>query len=297
MTIQIKHAYTSLKSDGVDATFVQPSHWNSDHSTSVASGMLIGRLSVGAGTFEEIPISAFMASLLSSANYAALAAKLGLFSPGDVKFSVNGSLGAAGGWLVYDGAATLGNTGATAATFHDVSFYELYKAIYNNISNTYCPVAGGRTSIDADWAANKAITLPLFNGRALIGAGTGVGLTARPAGQSGGVESVTLGLGNMPYHQHAVYIGEPVGGHSHALGDYAASGQAGNDNGATVGIWYNPSWNVTVPISKPSLAGVYIGSAPNTNNSLTAFAGGSAGAAVPFVSISPFVAMWVHLKI
>ena len=204
---------------------------------------------VGAGAFEEIPISAFMASLLSSANYAALAAKLGLFSPGDVKFSVNGSLGAAGGWLVYDGAATLGNTGATAATFHDVSFYELYKAIYNNISNTYCPVAGGRTSIDADWGANKAITLPLFNGRALLGAGTGVGLTARPAGQSGGVESVTLGLGNMPYHQHAVYIGEPVGGHSHALGDYAASGQAGNDNGATVGIWYNPTWNVTVPIS------------------------------------------------
>ena len=109
MTIQIKHAFTSAKGDGGDATQVQPSYWNASHSTSMASGQLIGRLTAGAGAFEEIPISAYMAGLLAAADAAGLAAVLGLFETGDVKYTFRTA--ASAGWLLM-----LGGTGSQFST-------------------------------------------------------------------------------------------------------------------------------------------------------------------------------------
>lgn len=44
--------------------------------------------------------------------------------------------------------------------------------------------------------------LPDFRGRVAVGAGAGVGLTVRTAGDVGGTETVTLSVSNMPPHIH-----------------------------------------------------------------------------------------------
>ena len=46
-------------------------------------------------------------------------------------------------------------------------------------------------------------TTPDLRGRALVGVGTGTGLTARARNDIGGAETVTLNTGNMPTHTHA----------------------------------------------------------------------------------------------
>lgn len=57
MTVSLKHAFTSPKSDGTDSTLVQPSNWNAEHTLSLAAGKVLGRDSSGAGTAQELAIS------------------------------------------------------------------------------------------------------------------------------------------------------------------------------------------------------------------------------------------------
>lgn len=54
MAISLKHAFTSGKSDGADATLVQPSNWNAEHALTLATGRLLGRTTAGTGAAEEI---------------------------------------------------------------------------------------------------------------------------------------------------------------------------------------------------------------------------------------------------
>lgn len=54
MAITIKHKFQSLKSDGVDSTFIQPSNWNDTLDFKMATSKLLGRSTAGAGDVEEI---------------------------------------------------------------------------------------------------------------------------------------------------------------------------------------------------------------------------------------------------
>jgi hypothetical protein len=65
MTVSLKHAFTSAKSDGTDSTLVQPSNWNAEHVLSFATGKLLGNGSGSAGSQEITPSSNF--SLTSGA--------------------------------------------------------------------------------------------------------------------------------------------------------------------------------------------------------------------------------------
>lgn len=59
MAFEIKHNFTSAKSDGVDTTLVQPSNWNEAHDfTLSAADRLVGRATSGAGAAEEITLGA-----------------------------------------------------------------------------------------------------------------------------------------------------------------------------------------------------------------------------------------------
>jgi hypothetical protein len=62
MAISLKHAKVSGKSDGGDATKVQPSDWNAEHQIQLATGNVIGRTTAGTGAAEELPLSSFVRS-------------------------------------------------------------------------------------------------------------------------------------------------------------------------------------------------------------------------------------------
>lgn len=46
-----------------------------------------------------------------------------------------------------------------------------------------------------------------LNGRVIVGAGQGVGLSARTRGDTGGAESVILSIDQMPSHHHGIQLG------------------------------------------------------------------------------------------
>ena len=64
MAISLKHAFSSGKTDGADATLVQPSNWNAEHTLQLATGKLLGRTTASTGAVEEIAVSSDL--LLSS---------------------------------------------------------------------------------------------------------------------------------------------------------------------------------------------------------------------------------------
>jgi microcystin-dependent protein len=102
------------------------------------------------------------------------------------------------GWVpMNDG--TIGNVGSGATLAAGQYTFQLYKTLWDAVSNTYAPVTGGRgATAQADFIANKALMLPLSLGRSLAGAGSGSGLTTRVLGQNIGTENNTLTVGNLP---------------------------------------------------------------------------------------------------
>lgn len=57
MAVHVKHNFQSAKTDGTDATLVQPSNWNADHDITLATGKVLGRLTAGTGPVEELDIA------------------------------------------------------------------------------------------------------------------------------------------------------------------------------------------------------------------------------------------------
>lgn len=58
--------------------------------------------------------------------------------------------------------------------------------------------------LDAAFIVNAdSFTVPDLRGRAVIGTGTGSGLSARSINDAGGAERVTLGTGEIPSHSHS----------------------------------------------------------------------------------------------
>ena len=113
------------------------------------------------------------------------------------------------GWILYDDGS-IGNAASGATNRANADTFDLYVQIWDNYSNTVAPVATGRgVSAAADFAANKALTLPLGAGRAIGVAGSGSGLTARTAGDTTGAETVllTANQSGIRAHDHDLLIG------------------------------------------------------------------------------------------
>ncbi len=107
------------------------------------------------------------------------------------------------GWLLLQGG-TIGDASSAATVRANADTETLYCLLWNSLSNAQAPVSSGRGATAAeDFAAHKTITLPDARGRAVIGSGTGSGLTARTHGATGGAETHTLTITEMPSHAHS----------------------------------------------------------------------------------------------
>ena len=121
-----------------------------------------------------------------------------LVPPGSLMMYIAAS--APGGWLLCDGGAVSRST---------------YAALFATIGVTYGSGNGATT-----------FNLPDMRGRAPVGAGTGVGLTARTLGGSGGAETHTLDTSEIPGHNHSGTTASD-GSHTHthnANADYPGAG-------------------------------------------------------------------------
>lgn len=54
MAVSLKHSKTSGKADGADSTLVQPSDWNAEHTLTLGTGLVLGRVTAGTGAAEEL---------------------------------------------------------------------------------------------------------------------------------------------------------------------------------------------------------------------------------------------------
>lgn len=134
------------------------------------------------------------------------------FTTGDGKLTMK--IVADSGWVIMDDG-TIGNAGSGGTTRANVDCQDLFELLWANVTDTYAPVSGGRgASAAADWAALKTIALTKQLGRAIIIAGTGVGLTARSLGQTLGEETHALTLAENGPHSHAATVTDPTHTHS-----------------------------------------------------------------------------------
>lgn len=136
--------------------------------------------------------------------------ELGLVLPPGVLLDYAGAGAPAGGaFLLCDGSAVSRTTQA---------------ALFAAIGTTYGAGDGSTT-----------FNLPDFRGRRAMGVGTGPGLTARVLGANGGAETVVIGTGNLPAHNHGV--NDPT--HAHGISDpthhHNMDGDAGNRYVVSVG--------------------------------------------------------------
>ena len=124
------------------------------------------------------------------------------FTTGDVKTTLKTA--ADSGWVMMNDG-TIGDATSGATTRANADTQALFTLLWTNVSNANCPVSGGRgASAAADFAAHKTIALPKTLGRALAGAGTGAGLTARNLGDAIGEETHTLTVAELASHQHGL---------------------------------------------------------------------------------------------
>jgi len=150
---------------------------------------------------------------------------------GDIKF--NFDTAEQSGFVKLNGN-DIGN-GVSGAHYADDLLADLFTYLWNRVSNTYCPVSGGRgANAAADFSAGKKLTLPDARFRVLIGL-SGMGSSpsglasdypgAANPGYPGGGNNKTLISGNLPSHTHT---GTTGGGSGTIAGNTATDGAHGH---------------------------------------------------------------------
>jgi microcystin-dependent protein len=83
--------------------------------------------------------------------------------------------------------------------------------------------------------------LPDLRGRAAIHRGQGPGLSSYEEGQVGGLETVTLTVGQIPAHSHSVAVSSVLGNHSDPTVEHLGASPLG------LGYVYGAAPNTTMP--------------------------------------------------
>jgi hypothetical protein len=213
-------------------------------------------------TAEDFGTGANQALLLDDTGKipAAVIQTSGLWSTGDVKFSI--STTPASGWLIMDDQ-TIGDP-SSGAVNQSADYMALFSVLFQSVGDSYAPIydsagtarnrAYYSNNWNTAWTAHARLKLVSVLGRALAVAGSGAGLTGRALGQYGGEEFHTLNTGELASHNHNV-----VG-----YGDFSSPGQNG-----------------------------FGGSAPTNFNLGTSFQGGNAA----HNTIQPTTWLCAHIKL
>jgi microcystin-dependent protein len=171
---------------------------------------------------------------------------IGLITPTGILAPYTGT-SAPSGWVMASGPKTIGNatSGGTERANADTS--ALFTLLWNSFTNTELVIqdsAGSNTtrgaSAAADFAANKRMPLPDIRGRVIackddISGSTasrltaaGSGITGTTLGAAGGVDTVTLSIGQIPTHTHRQQFSSG-GGAGSGFAAFAGTGETPTD--------------------------------------------------------------------
>jgi microcystin-dependent protein len=169
----------------------------------VADGSYRARLTTSAGVevFDEASVTAIGASSGSSSGSGSSAANG--FETGDTMWVP--VAGTRTGWVRLNGR-TIGSGSSSGTERASSDTQSLFEYLWNNFSNTLCPVSGGRgATAAADFGANKTIATYDMRSRspfglddmgntaaAIIAGGTPTAIS------TGGAETVTIAQANLP---------------------------------------------------------------------------------------------------
>ncbi len=169
-----------------------------------------------------IPVSSFIEGLLDDGDAATARATLGLtigtdVAPAGISGDFVGRVAAyvgvtpPSGWLLLNGNS-IGNLGSNAD--HESSAYEdLFLLLWNSMGPGELTIYPDRgISASDDWSNAKRLFLPDLQGRAIVGSGTGGGLTSRTHGVTGGEETHLLTSAESGLRDHT-HDTEDNGGH------------------------------------------------------------------------------------
>lgn len=194
----------------------------------VADGSYRVRLTSADGDeiFDEPSITAIGASL-GTGSTASNVPAASLLRTGDVFWSpLNGErIGA-----VRCNGRTIGSLSSAGTERANADCEGLFLWLWNNFTNAVCPVVGGRgANAQADWDANKRITLFDFRDRTIVGlsgmGNTSTGNVSNTTGAANGAfsNSFTIGQANLPAYNlpHALTL--PNHTHTTALANHIHS--------------------------------------------------------------------------
>lgn len=83
MAVSLKHSFQSAKGDGTDATLVQPSNWNAEHTITCAANAVLGR-GATSGAVTELACNSVGRDVLAAADAAGARTAMGAASATDV---------------------------------------------------------------------------------------------------------------------------------------------------------------------------------------------------------------------